>query len=160
VSAKLLCGIGSVITKIFGGSAKEVITSISNGLDSLLTSKEEKEAAKLLIEKEVNRHVENMRDQANHELELILSDKQNAREMYKASSGLQKIYAIVFLCAYIILTCGIVFMIFNIAGSKINLPEWGVAFISSVWGGMSAKVSTVTDFLFGAGMDNKQEGSK
>ena len=149
-----MAGIGNVISKIFGGSAKDVIDSVGGVLDNLITNKEELAEAKLKMEAEVNRHLENMRDQANHELELILSDKQSAREMYKASSGLQKIYAIVFLVAYVVITCGMIMMIFNVSVNKILIPEWGVAFISSVWGGMSAKVSTVTDFLFGAGMDN------
>lgn len=138
------------LTKLFSGGAKEIISSVGSALDGLITSKEELAAAKLEIEKEVNRHIEALSGSANKELELVLSDRQNAREMFKANSHLQKIYAIVFLSAYVGLTAGMCFMVYKIAVDNIHIADWAIGFTSSIWGAMSTKVSTITDFLFGS----------
>ena len=74
-----MSGIGNVITKIFGGSAKEVVTSVGGVLDNLITSKEEKEAAKLAIEKEINRHFEQIQSNLLKERELENDDRASAR---------------------------------------------------------------------------------
>lgn len=41
----------------------------------------------------------------------------------------------------------------------VKLPDWAVAFISTVFGAMSAKVSTIVDFFFGSskGSHDKDE---
>lgn len=72
--------------------------------------------------------------------------------MFKANSTLQKIYAIVFLTAYVILSLLMIFGIYEIAVEKIEISDWGIGFVSSIFGAMSIKVGTVTDFLFGSSM--------
>jgi hypothetical protein len=74
-----MSGIGGVITKIFGGSAKEVITSVGSVIDNLTTSKEEKEAAKLAMEQEINRHFEALQVNLIKEKELDVQDRASAR---------------------------------------------------------------------------------
>lgn len=69
----------NILGKIFGTGAKEVVTSVGSVLDNLITTKAEKEAAKLEIEKEINRHFEALQSNATKELELELGDKANAR---------------------------------------------------------------------------------
>ena len=71
--------VGSIITKVFGGSAKEVITSVGGVLDNLITSKEEKEAAKLAVEQEINRHFEALQTNLLKEKELDVQDRSSAR---------------------------------------------------------------------------------
>lgn len=137
---------------LFKTGAEKVIKTTGEVLDNLITSKEEREAAKLAIQAELNRHEEELNKQFNKQMELVLSDKQNAREMFKVNSSLQKIYAIVFLAAYVILSGAMCYMIYVISVHKIDLPDWGIGFISTIWGAMSMKVGTVTDFLFGASM--------
>ena len=139
------------LKSIFSAGASKLVESVTSGLDSLITNKEELAAAKLAIDKEVNRHVEAMMADTTKQTELILSDKQNAREMFKTNSSLQKIYAIVFLGAYVIMSGTMSYAIFNLNGND-KLPDWGIGFISTIWGAMSMKVGTVTDFLFGASM--------
>lgn len=68
------------ITKIFSGKAAEIATSVTDGLDKLFTSKEEKLAAQLKIEEQVNSHIEKMTELANTEVELYLKDTQSARD--------------------------------------------------------------------------------
>lgn len=137
---------------IFKAGTEKVIAATGKALDDLITNKEEREAAKLALQAELNRHAEALANDSTKQLELVLSDKQSAREMFKVNSSLQKIYAIVFLAAYVILSGAMCYMIYVISIHKINLPDWGIGFISTIWGAMSMKVGTVTDFLFGASM--------
>jgi len=74
-----MSGIGNIITKIFGGSAKEVISSVGGVLDNLITNKEELAAAKLEMEKEVNRHFEALQNNLIKEKELDVQDRASAR---------------------------------------------------------------------------------
>jgi hypothetical protein len=141
------------LAKLFAGKAKDIAGTIFDGLDKVFTSKEEKAAAQLLAEQEVNRHIEAIIEQGNKELELVLQDKQSAREMYKANSTLQKIFAITFLAMYTVLA---IIILWNILAytreGKFVISEFGSMFISTLFGGMSAKLSTIVDFLFGSGM--------
>jgi hypothetical protein len=141
------------LTNLFAGKAKDLAKTAFEGLDSLFTSKEEKAAAELKAEQELNRHLEALIEQGNHQLELILQDKQSAREMYKFNSSLQKIYALCFLGMYTILATVILWNILAYAKTgEFKISEFGSMFISTLFGGMSAKLSTITDFLFGSGM--------
>ncbi len=113
-----------------------IIDKVLNGgvkiLDEVITTKEEK--MQLLNELE----------------ELTVRDRESARKMYEGDSSLQKIYAIVFLVSYMLLIVAMLVFIFNISGAAdIAIPEWAVAFLSTLFGAMTAKVSTITDFLFG-----------
>lgn len=137
---------------IFKAGAEKVVKAVGDAFDQNFTSKEEKEAAKLAAIQEANRHLEELMNDTTEQMRLVLSDKQNAREMFKVNSSLQKIYAIVFLAAYVILSGAMCYMIYVIAIHKVELPDWGIGFISTIWGAMSMKVGTVTDFLFGASM--------
>ncbi len=139
------------IAKIFAGKGEAIVSKVLEGADKLFTSKEEKAAYELERVKEVNRALEAIMNDTTHQMEMILADKQNAREMFKANSSLQKIYAIVFLGAYVAMSCAMCYAIFNL-GDTMKLPDWGIGFISTIWGAMSMKVGTVTDFLFGASM--------
>lgn len=71
----------NIFTKLFSGGAKDVVDSVGGVIDNLITSKEEKEAAKLAIQQEINRHFEAIQANAAKELELQLQDKANARGM-------------------------------------------------------------------------------
>ena len=68
-----------ILSKLLGAGAKEVITSVGGVLDNLITSKEEKEAAKLAITQEINRHMEALEVNATKELELENQDRASAR---------------------------------------------------------------------------------
>ncbi len=67
------------LTKIFGGKAAELATSVTDGLDKLFTSKEEKLAAQLAIEKLATEHLEKMQGLAQAEVDSYLKDTQDAR---------------------------------------------------------------------------------
>ena len=89
-------------------------------------------------------------------LELEVQDRMNAREMYKEDSKLQKAYAIVFLVAYISITIVMLFGIYKISSVDVEIPEYAIGFVSTLFGAMSTKVSTITDFLFGGSMKEQK----
>ncbi len=68
------------IASLLTGKADKIIESVGNTLDSLTTSQEEKEAAKLAIAQEVNRHMEEIGKQTQGETEAYLKDIDSARE--------------------------------------------------------------------------------
>lgn len=65
---------------IFSTGAKELVSTVGNVLDNLITNKEELAAAKLEMEKETNRHAEQLEANVLKELELINQDRADARD--------------------------------------------------------------------------------
>lgn len=68
-----------ILSNIFSGGASKLVESVTNGLDNLITNKEELAAAKLAVDTEVNRHIEALEANATKELELQLKDVADAR---------------------------------------------------------------------------------
>lgn len=67
------------LANIFKGKAGEIISSIGGVIDNLSISKEEKEAFKADFEKETNRHIEQLEQNALKETEMLLKDMSDAR---------------------------------------------------------------------------------
>ena len=125
--------LGGIIGKVLSGGAEI--------LDKVITTPEEKL-------------------QLFNELEsLNQKDRESARELYKADDSLQKVYALVFLVSYMLLVLSMMYFIYTMAigSNDMNLPEWAVAFLSTIFGAMSTKVSTITDFLFGGSKSSEIE---
>jgi len=137
----------SWITDLIGGGASKIVDSVVTGVDKFVTSDEDRQKLQM------------MKAEAEFELKKLafdaegerLKDVSDARAMYKSDNGLQKIFAMTFLVGYIMLTIFMLWMITEwVGGQKIIVPDWGVALISTVYGQMSGKVSTIVDFLFGS----------
>ena len=136
----------SIFTKIFTGSADKIISSVGNVLDEVITTEEEKDAAKLAIQKVL---LEAEKEAFAKEVE----DRKSARDMYKDDAIIQKVLATLFTVAYF----GITFVMFNYFVTKsIDLGEFEISFISTIFGAMSSKVNTIIDFFFG-GSSKKSE---
>ena len=116
---------------LFGkGEGKSLITEVADIADRWIDTKEDKrEFFKELYQMEA-------------------SEKANARAMYGADNVMQKIYAITFLVAYLALTAWLIYAIINGSIEQVNQFETGL--IGSIWGAMTSKVNTITDFFFGA----------
>lgn len=69
-----------ILSTIFSGGASELVKSVGSVIDNLTTSKEEKEAAKLALQQEINRHSETIEAEANKIYEAELKDMQSARD--------------------------------------------------------------------------------
>jgi hypothetical protein len=75
-----------------------------------------------------------------------VEDRKNARLLYTSDGIIQKILAITFTVSYFTLS----FIMFqHFINHEINLGEFEIGFISTIFGAMSAKVNTVVDFFFG-----------
>ena len=97
---------------------------------------------------------EDKREFFHQTLDKVLDDRQDARSLYKKDAVLHKIYAMTFLLAYIGLTSWMLIAIIKHQFENISQFETGM--VGSIFGYMSSKVNTVTDFLFGAS-DQKQD---
>ena len=138
-----------MLNKMLGGIFGKVLDNAKGILDEVITTDEEREKVKLEIEKVV---LEAEREAFAKEVE----DRKSARDMYKDDAIIQKVLATLFTVAYF----GITFVMFNYFVTKsLELGEFEISFISTIFGAMSAKVNTIIDFFFG-GSSKKNEQIK
>jgi len=110
------------------GDGKGFITELGENIDRFVNTPEDK--------KEV--------------LKMAIEDRQNAREMYANDSTLQKIFALFFLAVWAAL---LYLLMKHFVFNTIDLMDWQIAFVNMVWGGISSKLNTIVDFLFGSSQD-------
>ena len=135
-----------MVGNIFGGILGKVVENAEGILDKVITTDKERDAAKLAIKKLM---LEAEKEAFAKEVE----DRKSARDLYKDDAIIQKVLAALFTVAYF----GITFVMFNYFVTKaIDLGEFEISFISTIFGAMSAKVNTIIDFFFG-GSSNKNE---
>ena len=138
-----------MINNLVGGLFSKVIDNAEGILDKVITTDKERDAAKLALKKLM---LEAEKEAFAKEVE----DRKSARDMYKDDAIIQKVLATVFTVAYF----GITFVMFNYFVTKsIDLGEFEISFISTIFGAMSAKVNTIIDFFFG-GSSKKNEQLK
>ncbi|GAF05340.1 hypothetical protein JCM21142_104071 [Saccharicrinis fermentans DSM 9555 = JCM 21142] len=114
--------------KLTQAGVAETLKEGTKLIDEIFTTKEEKLQGKMELFK------------------MAVADRDSARTMYANDSWLQKMFAIFFLAAW----CGLTFVMLNyFVFQTIELQDWQIAFISSINGGISTKLSTIIDFLFG-----------
>tara|TARA_Y100001973_G_scaffold79836_1_gene117387 strand:- start:273 stop:668 length:396 start_codon:yes stop_codon:yes gene_type:complete len=118
---------------------KNLVADSSKILDEVITTDEERLKAKHELKSLLKKHQETM-------YQLEVEDRKSARDMYKDDSNIQKILATIFTVAYFILS--FVLARYFVIGD-INLGEFEISFISTLFGAMSAKVNTIIDFFFG-----------
>ena len=114
-------------------------------LDEVITTDEERLAAKQRLKELIKNHQQEM-------FKLEVEDRKSARTMYGTDSSIQKVLATVFTVAYFVLS----FIMFRyFISGDLNLGEFEISFISTIFGAMSAKVNTVVDFFFGGSHGKK-----
>jgi len=128
------------------GIVKELLGNASNILDSVVTTDKDRLEAKKQLEALFKKHEEKM-------FALEVEDRKSARNMYQGDNQIQKILATIFTLAYFVLSF-IMFRYFVLG--DINLGEFEISFISTIFGAMSAKVNTIVDFFFGGSSNKKQ----
>ena len=136
-----------MIGNIIGGLFSKVVDNAEGILDKVITTDKERDEAKLAIKSIL---LEAEKEAFAKEVE----DRKSARDMYKDDAIIQKILATLFTIAYF----GLSFMMFRFfVLGEINLGEFEISFISTIFGAMSAKVNTVVDFFFGGSSKKNQE---
>ena len=131
---------------LVGGLFGKIVDNAEGILDKVITTDKERDEAKLALRKVL---LEAEAEAFAKEVE----DRKSARDMYKDDALIQKILATLFTAAYF----GLSFMMFRyFVLGDIEMGEFEISFISTIFGAMSAKVNTVVDFFFG-GSSKKNE---
>ena len=139
-----------MIGNIIGGLFSKVVDNAEGILDKVITTDKERDEAKLALKSLL---LEAEKEAFAKEVE----DRKSARDMYKDDAFIQKVLATLFTAAYF----GLSFMMFKVFVVKeINLGEFEISFISTIFGAMSAKVNTVVDFFFGGSSKKNEQINK
>ena len=135
-----------MINNLLGGILGKVVDNAEGILDKVITTDKERDEAKLQLRKV-------LLDAEKEAFAKEVEDRKSARDMYKDDAFIQKILATLFTVAYF----GITFVMFSYFVTKsLDLGEFEISFISTIFGAMSSKVNTIIDFFFG-GSAKKQE---
>jgi hypothetical protein len=117
-----------IFKKVANAGVAETLREGTKLIDEIFTTKEEKLQGKIELFK------------------MTIGDRDSARRMYEKDSWLQKVFALFFLVVWCGLTTLIlVYFVFR----SIDLKDWQIAFVSAINGGISTKLNTIVDFLFG-----------
>lgn len=128
-----------VLKNLLGGLFGKVLENANEILDTVITTDKERDEAKLALKTL-------MLNAEREAFEQEVNDRVSARDMYKGDSIIQKILASLFTVAYF----GLTYVMFeHFVLDNIELNDYEIGFISSVFGAMSAKVNTIIDFFFG-----------
>ena len=139
-----------MIGKFIGGLFGKVVDNAEGILDKVITTDKERDEAKLALKRLL---LEAETEAFKQEVE----DRKSARDMYKDDALIQKILATLFTAAYF----GLSFMMFRVfVMGDLDLGEFEISFISTIFGAMSAKVNTVVDFFFGGSSKKNEQQNK
>ena len=139
-----------MIGKFIGGLFGKVVDNAEGILDKVITTDKERDEAKLALRRL-------LLDAETEAFKQEVEDRKSARDMYKDDALIQKILATLFTAAYF----GLSFMMFRVfVMGDLDLGEFEISFISTIFGAMSAKVNTVVDFFFGGSSKKNQEQNK
>ena len=135
---------------LVGGLFGKVVENAEGILDKVITTDKERDEAKLALKRVL---LEAEKEAFAKEVE----DRKSARDMYKDDALIQKILATLFTAAYF----GLSFMMFRyFVMGDIEMGEFEISFISTIFGAMSAKVNTVVDFFFGGSSKKNEQQNK
>jgi len=139
-----------MIKNLVGGLFGKVVENAEGILDKVITTDKERDEAKLALKRLL---LEAEAEAFAKEVE----DRKSARDMYKDDALIQKILATLFTVAYFALSF-VMFRFFMMG--DIDLGEFEISFISTIFGAMSAKVNTVVDFFFGGSSKKNEQQNK
>ena len=128
-----------MINNILGGILGKVVDNAEGILDKVITTDKERDEAKLQLRKV-------LLDAEKEAFAKEVEDRKSARDMYKDDAIIQKVLAIIFTAAYFFLSYTM-FKYFVL--NTLELSDYEIGFISTVFGAMSSKVNTIIDFFFG-----------
>lgn len=124
---------------ILGGIFAKLFDNAEGILDEVITTKEERELVKVKM-KEI------LLDAEANTFKNEVEDRKDARSLYKSDALIQKILATIFTTAYF----GLSYTMFRYFVMKdVELSDYEIGFMSTIFGAMSSKVNTIIDFFFG-----------
>ncbi len=153
------------LTNLFGGKAADIAANITDGLDKLFTSKEEKLEAQLNLEKEINRHFEEVAKMAQTEVDAYLKDTQDARSNNTAIQNSDKASWMAKNIAYVIdiiltvlwssVTVILFLKIFKIAATEVDMIS-----LMALHGTVTAVFMTVLNFHRGTSKGSEDKSKE
>ena len=139
-----------MIGKFIGGLFGKVVENAEGILDQIITTDKERDEAKHALKRL-------LLDAEKQAFAKEVEDRKSARDMYKDDAFIQKVLATLFTAAYF----GLSFMMFRVfVMGDLDLGEFEISFISTIFGAMSAKVNTVVDFFFGGSSKKNEQQNK
>lgn len=148
----------NIIQKILKGGTKEVIDSVGNVLDKVITNKEELAQAKLEAEKEINRHFEAVQANILKEKELEVQDKSSARireaEYVKATGHADWMMILVGLIIMLSFVGCLSFVVYK------PIPEGNEHIIINAIGILEGLVLSVSGYYFGSSLGSRIKDQK
>ena len=139
-----------MIGNLIGNLFNKVVDNAEGILDKVVTTDKERAEAKLALRKL-------LLDAEKEAFAKEVEDRKSARDMYKDDAIIQKILATLFTVAYF----GLSFVMFRFfVIGDLNLGEFEISFISTIFGAMSAKVNTIVDFFFGGSSSKNEQQNK
>jgi len=125
--------------QMFKNIIGKLVGQASTIIDEVVTTDEERLALKQKFEEVVQNHEKEM-------YALEVEDRKSARNLFADDSIIQKVLAIIFTAAYFFLSYT---MFKYFVMNTLELSDYEIGFISTVFGAMSSKVNTIIDFFFG-----------
>jgi hypothetical protein len=146
---KFISGASDVLPELLNAGIKLGTGNISGAIEDvggiLFANKEKSEKAQLLFEEF---QVKKM-DFAKECFSLEVQDRKDARDLYKVDNIIQKLFSIVFLLGYGLLS----WYLLKILTGETLMNKLAETMITMIWTGTSSKLSTIIDFLFGGSVE-------
>lgn len=148
------------LKNLFSEGAAKVVDSVGNALDKNFTTKEEREAAKLELTKELNRHLESMENNAKEITLAEIKDLESARnrEIQIATSDKAPLLNKIISPLLALLILGSCFL-FWYQMLYAPIPKEKEAMLAGVTGSLTTLAMGVVGYYFGSsqGSANKQK---
>lgn len=157
-------GLGTVISGIFSKGAADLAGAAFNGLDELITSKEELGEQTIKMSEIRALNVKNRQDFQLKQQEIkfnitdrVYKDRQSAREMGKTDPWTPRILTIIFTLAYFAITGFMFSIVTKMFNQDIN--DFVVAFISTIFGAFNAIMVQIISYFFGGSKGGDDTGA-
>jgi len=125
--------------QMFKNIIGKLVGQASTIIDEVVTTDEERLELKNKLEQLGQEHEREV-------FKLEVEDRKSARSLFADDSIIQKVLAIIFTAAYFFLSYT---MFKYFVMNTLELSDYEIGFISTVFGAMSSKVNTIIDFFFG-----------
>lgn len=151
--------IGNVIKNIFSGGASKLVETVSNVVDEFTISKEEKEAIKIKLIEETNKHIQLMEQEATKQMDIQAKENESARnrETQIATSDKAPLLNKIISPLLALLILGSTFLFWYIMMFK-DIDKEKEILVSGVIGSLTTLSMGVVSYYFGSsiGSHNKQ----
>lgn len=142
-----------ILGNIFGGKAADIIDSAANVVDKFVQTKEEKEAAKLELQKVINEHTQIMEQELTKQLEVQAKENESARqrEIQIATSEKAPLINKIILPILAMAVIGLAFILFYLILFRgVSVADKDI--LVFVLGALTTYVGSILSFYFGSSL--------